>query len=229
MVQGASLVRVVITTILVPTRGSYQNYSPQWRASPGLLGAPPHLDKNTHQTLVNYPSPGPLYSIPTSAVASQVSSSFAFLARVVSSSVLRYMRLGYPGAHAFTSLSRSSVIPIQNSLASSHECCPCQLGKHTRRPHPPSDARASGLFDLVHSDVWPSPVKSLSFETQFNGKIKIFQCDGAVEYVRLNAFCDFLDDKGIHLRISCPVVHEQNDRVEPFHRSLLNCIRTMLF
>ncbi|GAA0162981.1 hypothetical protein LIER_18960 [Lithospermum erythrorhizon] len=243
-----------------------KKFSPQWHNSSSLLGAPPGLGKNTHWTLVSYASPNPLYSIPTTQKVSLLPSTSSFPDHVLSSSTLWHMRLGHPGAIAFASLSRSSVIPVKHRLTTTHDCRPCQLGKHTRRPHPPNSGRTSSLFDLIHTDVWTSPIESVSsfkyyvvflddysrfawvyllknksevfrkfvifyslVETQFNGKIKAFQCDGALEYVRLTAFHDFLDDKGIHLRISCPAVHQQNGHVERFHHSLINCIHTLLF
>jgi hypothetical protein len=38
----------------------------------------------------------------------------------------------------------------------------CQLGRHTRLPFITSFSRAEQAFDLVHFDLWTSPVLSLS-------------------------------------------------------------------
>jgi hypothetical protein len=40
-------------------------------------------------------------------------------------------------------------------------CHTCQLGRHTRLPFTTS-SRAEQAFDLVHCDLWTSPVLSLS-------------------------------------------------------------------
>jgi hypothetical protein len=40
-------------------------------------------------------------------------------------------------------------------------CHACQLGRHTRLPFTTS-SRAEQAFDLVHCDLWTSPVLSLS-------------------------------------------------------------------
>ncbi|GAA0176282.1 hypothetical protein LIER_29300 [Lithospermum erythrorhizon] len=119
-------------------------------------------DKNTHQTLVSCASPDPLYSVPTSKIESLSPSVVAFPAQELPSSTLCHMHLGHLGTTAFASLSRSSVIPVKHRLSSSHDYRPCQLGNHTRRPHPPNPRHASGLFELIHSDVWTSPIESIS-------------------------------------------------------------------
>jgi hypothetical protein len=41
-------------------------------------------------------------------------------------------------------------------------CHACQLGRHTRLPFTTSSSRAEQAFDLVHCDLWTSPVLSLS-------------------------------------------------------------------
>jgi hypothetical protein len=43
-----------------------------------------------------------------------------------------------------------------------HLCHACQLGRHVRLPFPISSSRATGTFDLIHCDVWTSPVISIS-------------------------------------------------------------------
>ena len=41
-------------------------------------------------------------------------------------------------------------------------CHACQLGRHTRLPFQSSSSRATSIFDLVHCDLWTSPVPSVS-------------------------------------------------------------------
>jgi hypothetical protein len=43
-----------------------------------------------------------------------------------------------------------------------HLCHACQLGRHVRLPFPTSSSRAAHNFDLIHCDVWISPVISIS-------------------------------------------------------------------
>ncbi|GKD66736.1 hypothetical protein Tco_1308844, partial [Tanacetum coccineum] len=41
-------------------------------------------------------------------------------------------------------------------------CHACQLGKHARLPFVSSSTVISSCFDIIHSDVWTSPIPSLS-------------------------------------------------------------------
>jgi hypothetical protein len=38
----------------------------------------------------------------------------------------------------------------------------CQLGRHIRLPFPSSSSRVVHAFDLIHYDLWTSPVTSVS-------------------------------------------------------------------
>jgi hypothetical protein len=71
-----------------------------------------------------------------------------------------YHHLGHPGLDALSSLSRSSFISCNSTT---HDFChACQLGKHTRLPFSSSSSRAEKAFDLLHLDLWTSPVVSVS-------------------------------------------------------------------
>jgi hypothetical protein len=71
-----------------------------------------------------------------------------------------HRRLGHPGPDALSSLSRSSFI---HYTSNKHEFChTCQLGKHTRLPFHSSSHRAKHPFDLIHLDLWTSPIVSVS-------------------------------------------------------------------
>ena len=41
-------------------------------------------------------------------------------------------------------------------------CHACQLGRHVRLPFHMSSSRASRPFELIHCDLWTSPVASVS-------------------------------------------------------------------
>ena len=41
-------------------------------------------------------------------------------------------------------------------------CQPCQLGKHVRQPFYASNTSVEQPFDIIHSDIWTSPVPSVS-------------------------------------------------------------------
>ena len=41
-------------------------------------------------------------------------------------------------------------------------CHACQLGKHVKLPFVSSSTLVQSSFDIVHSDLWTSPIPSLS-------------------------------------------------------------------
>ena len=74
-------------------------------------------------------------------------------------SSLWHRRLGHPRHEALSKLA--------SSLPTCHHdtttvCHACQLGRHVRLPFHLSTSRASNNFDLIHCDLWTSPVLSVS-------------------------------------------------------------------
>lgn len=65
-------------------------------------------------------------------------------------------------------------------------------------------------------------------ETQFQSKIKQFQCDGGGEFMS-TAFLNHLAQSGIKQLISCPHTPQQNGLAERKHRHLTELGLTMLF
>jgi hypothetical protein len=74
-----------------------------------------------------------------------------------SSSILWHHHLGHPGEVVLAKLPFSCNKDITSSL-----CHPCQLGHHTHLPFRVSSSRALSQFDLIHCDLWTSPVTSIS-------------------------------------------------------------------
>jgi hypothetical protein len=69
-------------------------------------------------------------------------------------------RLGHAGPDTLSGLSRSSFIQCTSNK---HEFChACQLDKHTRLPFHSSSHRTEHPFDLIHLDLWTSPIVSVS-------------------------------------------------------------------
>jgi hypothetical protein len=112
-------------------------------------------DLKTQNVIARCNSSGPLYPL--------LSSVFRPLALTagVSSSTLWHRRLGHLGHEALSSLVSSCAITC-NKSNSEHLCHACQLGRHVRLPFPTSSSRAINNFDLIHCDLWTSPVPSIS-------------------------------------------------------------------
>jgi hypothetical protein len=114
-------------------------------------------DLRTRTALLRCDSSGELYPLrqastttappPTALLASQDSN-------------LWHARLGHPGHATLQRLSRS--IGFSCSKSSQHTCDACCRGKHVRLPFSESDKIYSFPFQLLHCDVWTSPIMSNS-------------------------------------------------------------------
>jgi hypothetical protein len=95
--------------------------------------------------LPSYPAP----SSPTSAPSALVASASTW-----------HRRLGHPGVNVLSKLSHDSSIVCSRC---SHDLChACQLGSHICLPFVSSNFHADNNFDLIHCDIWTSPVVSVS-------------------------------------------------------------------
>lgn len=113
-------------------------------------------DLHARNVIIRCDSPGPLYTIQLLPSPTQ---SPALLA--ASLATLWHRRLGHPGREDLHKLASSSFIPC-NRVSSQTICQSCQLGHHTRLSFSTSTSRASKAFDLVHCDLWTSPIPNVS-------------------------------------------------------------------
>jgi hypothetical protein len=101
-------------------------------------------------------SSGDLYTIPPTPADSTHQAQITCLA----SATVWHARLGHPGPTVLNKLHSSSAIAC-NKL--SHGIChACQLGKHVRLPFTLSTSSSMHPFELLHCDVWTSPIISNS-------------------------------------------------------------------
>jgi hypothetical protein len=122
-------------------------------------------DLTTKNVIVWSNSTGPLYTMRLPGSLTLSSSAVATLAAVphaltAVAPTTWHCRLGHPSPDALSSLSRSSFIQCTSNK---HDFChACQLGKHIRLPFCSSSHHAEHAFDLMHLDLWTSPVVSVS-------------------------------------------------------------------
>ena len=107
-------------------------------------------DLQTRDEIVRCNSSGPLYPLRLPPAHSLVAKS---------ASPLWHRRLGHPGHEALSKLASSISCQIEDC---SDLCHACQLERHVRLPFHASVSRASSKFDLIHCDLWTSPVVSIS-------------------------------------------------------------------
>ncbi|GJY07062.1 ribonuclease H-like domain-containing protein [Tanacetum coccineum] len=72
-----------------------------------------------------------------------------------------HQRLGHPGDEVLRSLVSRRFISCNKEKAP-HLCHACQLGKHVKLPFHSSDSIVENYFDIIHSDLWTSPIVSSS-------------------------------------------------------------------
>jgi hypothetical protein len=111
-------------------------------------------DLRTRTVILRCNSDGDLY--PVASGSSTPRPPFAGVTTVT----LWHQRLGHPGHAALRSALSS--FPFACSKSASHTCHACQLGKNARLPFQSSQTLSYFPFQLLHLDVWTSPVVSIS-------------------------------------------------------------------
>lgn len=114
-------------------------------------------DLLTRKILLRCNSSGDLYSFPPSFFNKALSTPTALLASTPS---LWHKRLAHTNNSILNSLCSDSRFCNKAKLPSS--CEPCQLGKQIKLPFFASQSLVTKPFDIVHSDIWTSPVPSIS-------------------------------------------------------------------
>jgi hypothetical protein len=112
-------------------------------------------DFHSRSVIARYNSSEPLYTL-AAPTCSPVSC--ALVATIFSTTWHRC--LGNPGHEALSKLTSTSVIGC-NNITSDSICHACQVGRHTRLPFANSTSRALKNFDLIHCDLWTSPISSV--------------------------------------------------------------------
>lgn len=111
-------------------------------------------DLRTGRVILRCNCDGDLYTMPPSTPGAPPH------ALLAASSTLWHQRLGHPAPAALERLNKLHAVSchkVDHSL-----CHSCQIGKHTRLPFSSSHSITHAPFELVHCDVWTSPINSLS-------------------------------------------------------------------
>ncbi|KAJ9541276.1 hypothetical protein OSB04_027782 [Centaurea solstitialis] len=113
-------------------------------------------DFQTRTPILRCNSTGELYPL-TLPSASQLTSPSAFAAITQD---LWHSRLGHPGTSSLSTLKH--VLPLNSSVKRSSICSSCVFGKQLKLPFYPSSSITYLPFDIIHSDLWTSPILSSS-------------------------------------------------------------------
>jgi hypothetical protein len=72
-----------------------------------------------------------------------------------------HSRLGHPSNLIIKKLLQNSLLSISGPTQSSHICESCQVAKCRKLPFPTSTRVSTTPLELIHSDVWSSPIMSV--------------------------------------------------------------------
>ena len=72
-----------------------------------------------------------------------------------------HSRLGHPADLIVNKLLQQSLLPISGSIKSKQLCHPCHIAKSKKLPYFDSQRISTHPLELIHSDVWTSPIVSL--------------------------------------------------------------------
>jgi hypothetical protein len=118
-------------------------------------------DLTTRRVLAKYDSTGLLYTLPLPTLPTTTPRVVPYALATTASSATWHRRLGHPDPNVLSKLSSTTAITCPRGRDDSL-CHACQLGRHVRLPFPSSSTRALQPLDLVHCDLWTSPVPSVS-------------------------------------------------------------------
>jgi hypothetical protein len=118
-------------------------------------------DLNSRNTILRCNSSGPLYTISLPTTRAPPATTHYALVAVAAPASLWHQRLGHPGPDVLAKLSSIAAVSC-NKPKHVPICHACQLGRHTRLPFAQSMSHATQCFDLVHCDLWTSPIISVS-------------------------------------------------------------------
>ncbi|GJU79735.1 ribonuclease H-like domain-containing protein [Tanacetum coccineum] len=103
-------------------------------------------------------------------------------------------------------------------------------GKHVKLPFYNSESSVNSVFEIIHSDIWTSPIPSesgIKYYAIFLDHFSHF-CDHGGEYDNTR-FHELFRQNGIQFWFSCPRTSQQNGKSERMLRTINNLIRTLLF
>ncbi|GKD86283.1 ribonuclease H-like domain-containing protein [Tanacetum coccineum] len=112
-------------------------------------------DYQSGRLLLRCDSTGDLYPI------TQQPSSQTLVVLLSFSSTTWHRRLGHPGDDVLHRLESRNLISCRKSKLFAL-CHACQLGKHAKLPFYNSESSVDSVFEIIHSDVWTSPILSES-------------------------------------------------------------------
>jgi hypothetical protein len=119
-------------------------------------------DNLTGAVLLQGPCENGMYPIPLHHTSLNKWKGFTAYQGVKTTGMVWHQRLGHPSFSILQHLLKNQQLPLAGLVDKTKICPSCQLGKSKQQPFFESSRISTGPLDLIHSDVWTSPVPSLS-------------------------------------------------------------------
>jgi len=120
-------------------------------------------DLKTHTLLLEGKSENGLYPLRFGGKLLKSNKTFTALLGIKTTSLMWHFRLGHPSLEIVNRVVKDKHLPV--SVFDFHNtaaCNSCQLGKSKKQPFHNSTRVSLHPLDLIHSDVWTSPITSIS-------------------------------------------------------------------
>ena len=175
-------------------------------------------DLLTKDVILRCNSSGPLYSFCRAPQAQA-------LVAATTTTELWHHHLGHPGHHTMSRLQHLQPIPPNKQPSSL--CHACQLGRHVRLPFYPSQSIRVKPFQLLHCDLWMSPIPSSSGFCYY-----LIIVDGYTHYLWMFHLCKKSDvyptflafHAYTHTQFNLPILAIQCDNGREFENTKINSL-----
>ena len=120
-------------------------------------------DLRTHAILLEGKSENGLYPLRLQRNSLHGNRAFTALLGIKTSSLVWHFRLGHSSFDVVSRVVKHNHLPLScNDFNKNVVCTSCQLGKSKRQPFHSSTHLSTTPLQLVHTDIWTSPVQSMS-------------------------------------------------------------------
>jgi hypothetical protein len=122
-------------------------------------------DMLTKATLLEGKTENGLYPLRFKGSSLKARRAAVALLGIKTSSLIWHFRLGHPSNDVVSRVVKSFKLPVMHSNSDSNKiiiCDSCQLGKGKRQPFSTSNRQTLTPLSLIHSDIWTSPITSIS-------------------------------------------------------------------
>jgi len=120
-------------------------------------------DLKTHAILLEGKSENGLYPLRFGGNLPKNTKTFTALIGIRTTSLMWHFRLGHPSLDIVQRVVKDRHLPVSEfNFNKTSTCNSCQLGKGKRQPFHASNRVSLSPLELIHSDIWTSPITSVS-------------------------------------------------------------------